>query len=500
MNFRAKIWTLPISAAAVFVVGTIVSYLVSVQTSDALDKLRRVEYPYQELIASTDRAVDTFRVTLQSAASEGDASKLTEAETTAAQVLATLNDLAKVEGKDGIASKLRDIFKAYQSAGLGATNAMLSQGDVGNHLTNMQSSKAELDKMLAEHKQLAVAAVSQTQDLATKGVQRSVLVTVFAGLATLLALGFASRLIVRSVWSDLGDEPSRLRDAVQRIAAGDLSHGNEVASAQSGSLGAAVATMVDQLRGTVSVIREASDSIATASTQIASGNQDLNNRTNQAASSLQETASSMEQLTGTVSQSADAARQANQLASAAAKAAERGGVIVNEVVTSMDQINDASRRINDIIGVIDTIAFQTNILALNAAVEAARAGEQGKGFAVVAGEVRSLAQRSAEAAREIKTLIAASGEKVNSGAQLVQDAGAAMRDIVAGVKRVNDIIAEISAATTEQSSGIGNINTSVGLLDRMTQENAALVGQSAAAAQSLNDQAIRLSEAVAVFR
>src|SRR5690606_16944813 len=241
------------------------------------------------------------------------------------------------------------------------------------------------------------------------------------------------------------------------------------------------------------------DSIAVASSQIASGNMDLSSRTESTASSLQQTSNSMEQLTGTVQHSAESARQANALAQGAATAAHRGNSIVTEVVSNMDEIDSTSKRINDIIGVIDGIAFQTNILALNAAVEAARAGEQGRGFAVVAGEVRSLAQRSATAAREIKQLILASGEKVASGTRLVHDAGTAMQEIITSVQRVSDIIDEISSASTQQSQGIGQVNQAVSDLDHMTQQNAALVEQSAAAAASLKDQAQSLTQAMAAF-
>jgi methyl-accepting chemotaxis protein len=242
------------------------------------------------------------------------------------------------------------------------------------------------------------------------------------------------------------------------------------------------------------------DGISTASTQIATGNQDLSARTEQAASSLQQSAASMEQLTGTVRQSAESASQAAQLASSAAQVAQRGGQVVSEVVSTMDQINASSKKIADIIGVIDGIAFQTNILALNAAVEAARAGEQGRGFAVVASEVRSLAQRSAEAAREIKGLIGQSVDKVEAGSRLVQDAGSTMDEIVVSVKRVTDMISEISAASGEQSQGIGQVNVAVSQLDQMTQQNAALVEESAAAAESLKDQALRLSGIIGTFR
>jgi methyl-accepting chemotaxis protein len=258
--------------------------------------------------------------------------------------------------------------------------------------------------------------------------------------------------------------------------------------------------MNESLGKVVGDVRASTDSISTASQEIATGNTDLSSRTEQTASNLQQAASSMEQLTGTVKQSADSARQANQLASSAAEVAARGGNVVSQVVTTMDEINASSKKISDIIGVIDGIAFQTNILALNAAVEAARAGEQGRGFAVVASEVRSLAGRSAEAAREIKGLIGASVDKVEAGSRLVADAGATMTEIVGSVQRVSDIIGEITAASSEQSDGIGQINTSVIHLDQMTQQNAALVEESAAAAESLKEQAKRLAQVVSVFK
>jgi methyl-accepting chemotaxis protein len=267
-----------------------------------------------------------------------------------------------------------------------------------------------------------------------------------------------------------------------------------------GDLVRALDAMVQRLRGSIQSVRQATESIGLASGEIATGNQDLSQRTEQTASSLQQTASSMEQLNGTVRQSADAAAQANQLASSASSVAQRGGAVVSQVVATMNEINTSSKKISDIIGVIDGIAFQTNILALNAAVEAARAGEQGRGFAVVASEVRSLAQRSAEAAKEIKALIGTSVDKVKMGSQLVGDAGTTMNEIVASVKRVSDIIGEITAASSEQREGIGQVNTAVTQLDQMTQQNAALVEQSAAAAESLREQAAKLVSVVNTFQ
>ena len=287
----------------------------------------------------------------------------------------------------------------------------------------------------------------------------------------------------------------------RQVAEGDLSGTVDVEGKDEISqLMQALVSMRAHLNRMVSGVRASTDSITTASTEIATGNQDLSARTEQTASNLQQVASSIEQLTGTVKQSADAASQANQLAGNASEMAERGGSVVARVVATMDDISHASKKIVDIISVIDGIAFQTNILALNAAVEAARAGEQGLGFAVVASEVRVLAQRSAGAAKEIKGLIGASVEKVESGTHLVSEAGRTMTDIVASVERVSAIIGEITAATSEQSQGIGEVNTSIAMLDQMTQQNAALVEQSAAASESLKEQARSLGNVVGVFR
>ena len=309
-----------------------------------------------------------------------------------------------------------------------------------------------------------------------------------------------SMAITRSLIKQLGGEPAYATHITERIAAGDLSVEIALKDNDQSSLLHAIQTMRDSFARIVANVRQGSEGVSTASAEIASGNHDLSARTESQASALEQTAASMEELNSTVQQNADNARQANQLAQSASTVAVRGGEVVAQVVDTMKHINDSSKRINDIISVIDGIAFQTNILALNAAVEAARAGEQGRGFAVVASEVRSLAGRSAEAAKEIKSLINASVERVEEGSALVDQAGATMTEVVSSIRRVTDIMGEISAASSEQSMGVSQVGEAVTQMDQVTQQNAALVEEMAAAASSLKSQAQELVQVVAVFK
>jgi methyl-accepting chemotaxis protein len=433
-----------------------------------------VDAYFKPLIAETTTRINELQKTLEAEISSAEGKAL----------------LAKIAGLRTAYIDVRKVyFDTLKAGDLEAANRQLTSGlmPAAESYGNAQG------ELLTFQLGLVDAAVSTSQSTLRQAVMWLV---GLAAAAVLLASLMAWR-ITRSVTAPLNEAVA----IATAVAAGDLTRA--VQSDRHDELGdmlRALGAMKTSLVQTVGQVRSATDSISTASVEIASGNQDLSARTEQAASSLEETAASMEQLTSTVRQSADAARQANQLAASAAEIAVRGGQVVGQVVTTMDEINHSSKKISDIIGVIDGIAFQTNILALNAAVEAARAGEQGRGFAVVAGEVRNLAQRSAQAAKEIKGLIGASVDKVEAGSRLVADAGQTMSEIVGSVQRVSDIIGEITAAAGEQSDGIGQVNVAVTQLDQMTQQNAALVEESAAAAESLKDQAARLGQVVQIFR
>jgi methyl-accepting chemotaxis protein len=474
-----------------FAVNLVPSYQTEHEMTLALTTMRRMEY--RHITASTDKEKDESEQRWAAAAKvladglaryekelisdDHDRELLVQAQTAIKAYTAGWNALARVS-REG----LSDPGKASESVRL-----LRERTPIYSPAEKAMAESWAYNVKLSEHETTTAQATYHQAQLTLGGI---------VGLALLLGIGVAA-LISRSITSPL-DAAVKLTAAV---AAGDLSsriqvHGRDEVAALMRSM----THMNDSLSGIVSQVRNSSDSIATGSAQIASGNADLSQRTEQQASSLQETAAAMEELSGTVKQSAATAGQATQLADRASSAASEGGRAVGQVVATMQEIAASSRKIADIIGVIDGIAFQTNILALNAAVEAARAGEQGRGFAVVASEVRSLAQRSAGAAREIKSLIGASVEKVELGARQVNQAGSTMDNIVAQVERVSQLISEISSAASEQAGGIAQVGQAVTELDRATQQNAALVEESAAAAESLKQQADQLAQAVQVFR
>ena len=405
-------------------------------------------------------------------------------------------------------TKLADVFaaaeKTYVQDGLAPTADALLAGKADVALTLYKEKISPLAPAAQEAVQklnlFQLEVAKQEYEAAVSRyatIRATAIGAVLAGV--LLAVVFGM-LLVRSITRQLGGEPSEAAGLAQSVAQGDLSSQVELRAGDSTSMMAQLKAMQESLASVVSTVRQGSEGVATASAEIAQGNHDLSSRTEQQASALEETAASMEQLSATVKQNADSARQANQLAMSASTVAINGGEVVSKVVDTMKGINESSKRISDIISVIDGIAFQTNILALNAAVEAARAGEQGRGFAVVATEVRSLAGRSADAAKEIKSLINASVERVEQGSALVNQAGTTMTEVVSSIRRVTDIMGEISAASNEQSLGVSQVGEAVTQMDQVTQQNAALVEQMAAAATSLSSQAGDLVQAVSIFK
>ena len=507
MSITTRLWLPTLAVASVLVlVGTTVAWRTTGQISHAGTALQDSEAKLYD--AATWRGLTQSNVVrvvagLNSADPALEAllkPEIAETSDRIGEIQKRVDAAATDDAERAAVDRIAEARKAYIAARDGAAKAKAAgdaaavraqladklQPAIAGYLASQQ---AYVD--LQRERSAAVRAESGAERLRSVWLVMGVMAVIVAGLVV------STMLLVRAICRPM----NQLAEVARRIGDGDLDVAvDRSRSDEIGALQGALATMQDALRNIVGQVRQSAESIQVASGEVASGNTDLSQRTEQTASDLQQTAGSIQQLTANVRQSADAAAQANQLAASAQSVAQRGGDVVSQVVSTMDEINASSKRIADIIGTIDGIAFQTNILALNAAVEAARAGEQGRGFAVVASEVRSLAQRSAEAAREIKVLIGTSVDKVETGARLVQDAGSTMGEIVASVQRVTDVIGEITAASAEQSQGIAQVNGAIANLDQMTQQNAALVEQSAAAAESLKDQAVRLTESMQVFR
>ncbi|OZI69149.1 methyl-accepting chemotaxis protein [Bordetella genomosp. 1] len=425
-----------------------------------------------------------------------------ESEKTVLEAMRLLQSESTDPALKDLGAKLAQTWTQYKRA-VGVIQGMADRGDPAA-MADLHKDSAQLHIAV---RNLLMDAAKRQEDMARQDTEEAAAAVkrTFWTLTVLIALcalisGLLGAWLVRSVMRQLGGEPAYAARVAQEVAAGNLAVQVDLRANDGTSVLANMEAMRANLANLVSQVRQTSESIATGATQISSGNTDLSQRTEEQAANVEETAASMEQMNATVKQNLDSVGTASQLAGSASQAATRGGEVVGNVVSTMDEISASSRKIVDIISVIDSIAFQTNILALNAAVEAARAGEQGRGFAVVASEVRALAQRSAGAAKEIKLLIGESVGKVETGAQLVTEAGSTMDDIVTQVRRVADLIGEIGAAAHEQSQGISQVGDAINQLDQTTQQNAALVEESAAAAISLNEQAARLVQLVSVFR
>ncbi len=412
---------------------------------------------------------------------------------------ASASDLDQEE--KSLAGKMVAQIAKYRTA---LANALdMATADLNAGIMVMQSADDHFQQLSASSEKLVLLEQQLGKgdvDRSARAFRRMLATGLMVLLASIAVAGAVSAFMARGIKGQIGGEPSDVAMITQSLSQGDLSVAIALRNGDQSSLLYAIKAMRDSLADIVANVRQGSEGVAAASSEIAQGNHDLSARTESQASVLEQTAASMEQLSATVRQNADSARQANQLSMGASSVAVKGGEAVAQVVDTMQGINDASRKISEIIGVIDGIAFQTNILALNAAVEAARAGEQGRGFAVVASEVRSLAGRSAQAAREIKTLIHSSVERVERGTALVDQAGATMTEVVNSIKRVTDIMGEISTASDEQSLGASQVGEAVKQMDQTTQQNAALVEEMAAAASSLKNQAQELVHVVAVFK
>jgi methyl-accepting chemotaxis protein len=502
MSIKRRIWALPLVSTVIFGIGLAVSVYFSTTAINSIQTTESVDYPVLDKSKTLQNDVQAFVDALKQAVGEGDKKAIDGLADNAKKVQEKFTSLGDIPGQKELAVRLAKEFDAYYAPALSVAKIMMGteQGDPQAAIAQMQSSLKVLETDLGKTVEAAQKQFASGVEGSGNNVRNVLYTSILVAVIVTLTLGVVSFFVVRTIWHQLGGEPEYAREIASAVAAGDLSMNIAMDAGDSTSLLAALNEMQDRLKNMVSDIKISAETIKVASSEIASGNSDLSSRTESQASSLEETASSMEGLTDTVKQNADNARQASKLVETASSVAIKGGEVVGQVVATMTDINQSSKKIVDIISVIDGIAFQTNILALNAAVEAARAGEQGRGFAVVASEVRNLAQRSAAAAKEIKTLIGDSVDKVHAGSQLVDQAGQTMDEIVASVKRVSDIMNEISSASQEQSAGIQEISMAIGQMDEMTQQNSALVEQAAAAAESLEEQADHLTHALEVFK
>jgi methyl-accepting chemotaxis protein len=500
MSIKIKIWALPVISILIFGLGIGVSSVIATDALHAIDRTARLDYPLLDLTKTLTQEVGAVTDGLRDAVGEADRARLAQIADQAAAVRARMTRLAAMDGQKQAGERLVREFDAYYRPALASARIMLDieKGDVQAEVATMQKAQRILQDDLARTGKLAQQQFHAGIDRSAGGVHDVVWTMVVTALVVVGVLAVVSWFVVKAIWRQLGGEPEYARAIAQAVAGGDLSM--TIRTDRGDSVLTALAEMRTRLATMVAGIQGSAAAIASASAEIARGSADLAGRTLAQADELERTNHSMRELTGTVEQNTRSVDEASQLAGKATRIATRGGQVVDSVVATMGEINASATKIADIIGVIDGIAFQTNILALNAAVEAARAGEQGRGFAVVASEVRNLAQRSAAAAKEIKRLIGDSVAKVDAGSVLVDEAGHTMRQILASVRQVETIMVEINTAGLSQATGIDNIGRAICSMDGMTQQNSALVEEASAAAESLSDQTAQLTEALSVFR
>lgn len=503
MKFRSRIWSLPIATAVIVCVGIAINAQISSTTSSALEWVREVQFPKLELLRSMRTQFDSVQSAMQRAVAEGEAAELTNATQNAEAYRKAASDLAALDEVEAAeANELRRQFDAYFDGASNTALILLGQreGDPARAASQLQAQTQTLDKTLGDAQRAALAEFEGLLEQSGGRVKRTLVVVIVSGLVSMIVLAIGSWIVIGGVFRTLGGEPEDAAAIVRRIAAGDFASPVHLNRGDNHSLLHDIAMLRERLGALISNVHKSSREVDEAASELDHGIAELSDRTASQAANLEETASSMEEMTATVRQNADNAQTANKLATAAKARAEAGGEVVRNAVQAMSEINAASRKIADIIGVIDEIAFQTNLLALNAAVEAARAGEQGRGFSVVASEVRNLAQRSATAAREIKQLIEDNMEKVTGGAALVDQSGKNLEEIVLAVQKVAGIIGEISAASMEQTRGIEQVGRAVASMDETTQQNSAMAEHTASVARSMRDQAKQLIDLIATFK
>jgi methyl-accepting chemotaxis protein len=496
-------WLLPLMAGVIVSAGIAVNARLTAHASSDLERVENLQYPLVEALRALKSEHDAIGEALQQAVAEGEDSGREKARAHYAAAVQSLQRMALLgDGERPLAAQITEEFETYMNVADNATKIMLKPGSDGSAtaIRDMQQQDEKLRQLIASSSELAVSNFNQLLGSATAGVNQTLRSSMIAAAMMLLSLAMGSWFLIGGLFKDIGGEPEYAVQVAQRIASGDFTQSIALSQGDNDNLLGSMVALQQRLGTLIRAVRQNANNVAAASVQMAEGNLDLSQRTEEQAQALQETASTMNQLGSTVSTNSDDSKQAERLAAGASTVATQGGEVVAHVVSTMRHISEGSKEIAQITAVINDIAFQTNLLALNAAVESARAGQEGRGFAVVAAEVRQLARRSADAAKAINVLIAQSVARIQQGSTWVEQAGQTMEQIVEATKRASDVVAKISAATVEQSQGVGRVGTALAQMDHATQQNAALVEESAAAAQSLRHQALQLVEAVNVFK